>query len=670
MRKYIDGLNESQQQAVLHNEGPLLVLAGAGSGKTRVLTHRIARLVAEKRCGPDGILAVTFTNKAAREMKERIAKLVSPKAAGAMTISTFHSLGAKILRDDGEAIGLGKGFTIMDDHQRQATIKELLRSTSKQNRNKHEELASRISLAKNASLDPEAYGAKNPEDRAGARLYRAYHARLLKRQSVDFDDLLLLPLRLFETNPTILEKYRRRYAYLSIDEFQDTNGVQMKLCRLLAAPANNIMVVGDDDQGIYSWRGANVDNIIHFAGTFKGCVTVILDTNYRSTQQILEGAHAVVAKNRVRKHKQIVAAAGPGEPICCFRADDETEEAEWIGRTIAGHIDRSLYCYKDHALLFRTNAMMRRFEEELRRQRIPYRVQGAMSFFDRREIKDVLAYCRFFANTSDELSLARVLKVPGKGFSPAVLNALEDLAGFRRISLWEAIERHESAVGLNNGQHEAIQRFVDFSHRYLQRFEEQDLAGTLRALLTECGYLSLLEKAHQEDQTAAMRLENIDEIIHGLEVFEQRRKKKASLAGYVQELTLVVNDDPDEDKKPHAGVVLMTLHKAKGLEFPVVFMPNLDDSVIPSPRTIAEGNIAEERRLFYVGMTRARKLLILTYPRTKVFRKKTVEVAPCRFIREIPEQYLDGRLGEKEDAELEAFADDFFAKMRQTFAAE
>ncbi|MFP4418081.1 MAG: ATP-dependent helicase [Chitinivibrionales bacterium] len=673
MSMFIDGLNDRQKEAVLHNDGPLLVLAGAGSGKTRVLTHRIARLVSQKLCRPEQILAVTFTNKAAREMQIRVASLVSRKAAEAMTICTFHSLGVRILREDGEAIGLRKNFSILDDHQRLATLKEIVRSTSRKKNNSkdHEELGTKISLAKNASMEPDQF-AKDPESRAMYRTYKAYRARLLKRQSVDFDDLLLLPLQLFEQHPEILKKYQQRYTFISVDEFQDTNGVQMKLARMLATPKNNLMVVGDDDQGIYSWRGAEIENIIYFSQKFKGCKTVVLDKNYRSTEQILEGAHAVVEKNRKRRKKHITAVAGPGEPIVCYRADDEIEEAEWIARTIKYNVERSLFSYTEHALLFRTNAMMRRFEEEFRRQQIPYFVQGAMSFFDRKEIKDVLAYLRFFANTEDELSLMRVLKVPNKGFTPSVIEKLEDMAGFRRIPLWEAIERHEMVEQLSDAQHRDISSFVDFYKRHSVGFARGELAKTARSVLTESGYLELLKHAHKDDETAEQRIENINEILHGMEIYESKfRKNKPHLDGYIQELTLVVNDNPDdESQKTKRGVIMMTLHKSKGLEFPVVFLANLDDSVMPSPRTIREGNIDEERRLFYVGMTRAQKVLYLTYPHTKVFRKKTINVTPTRFIREIPEKFLDAKLGEKEEAEFQSFADDFFSQMRAKFGSD
>lgn len=670
MTQLTKGLNASQKKAVLHNDGPLLVLAGAGSGKTRVLTHRIARLVAEKRCRPSEILAVTFTNKAAREMQERIAKLVSKKAAEEMTIATFHSFGARILREYGEHIGLHKNFSIIDDTQRKSTLREIMRSSrggGKQSKTENDEFAVRISLAKNASLDPESFAKENPSDRKLNRIYKAYHTRLLKTQSVDFDDLLLLPLRLFQDHPAVLDDCRNKYQYVSIDEFQDTNGVQMKLAKLLAATHRNIMVVGDDDQGIYSWRGAEIENIISFPRRFKGCTTIILDVNYRSTQQILEAAHAVVSRNQKRRKKQIRAAAGEGEQILTYRADDEIEEAEWIARAIQENVRREISGYNGHALLFRTNVMMRRFEEELRRQQIPYQVIGATSFFERREIKDVFAYLRFFSNKQDELSLMRVLKVPNKGVTPTIIEKLEDLAGLRRMSLYDAMERHTSIEKMSDLQHAAVADFVAFVHKYDAGFRKGELSTTLRTMLSECGYLEHLRRASKEDDKPEARLENVEEIIRGLEIYEKRKKSKASLTGYVQELSLTLGDNGREDANSRRGVALMTLHKSKGLEFPIVFLCNLDDATIPSPKAIVEGGIEEERRLFYVGMTRAQRRLYLTWPKTKVVRKRTVEVAHCRFLNEIPVEFLDAAIGEKEDKELEEFSAGFFDQMRKKF---
>jgi superfamily I DNA/RNA helicase len=669
MSDLVSGLNESQREAVLHDSGPLLVLAGAGSGKTRVLTHRIARLVKEKRCKPSQILAVTFTNKAAREMQQRMAELVSAKAAEAMTISTFHSFGVRILREFGSTIGLRKSFTIIGDNDRLSTIRAITRNTGrKSNKTSHENFLTRISLAKNAALDPEQVSQHEPDDPHLEKVYRVYRNMLLKRQSVDFDDLLLLPLRIFEQDSSVLDVCRRRYRYISIDEFQDTNAVQMRLARLLAAPGNNIMAVGDDDQGIYSWRGADIDNIIHFTGAFPGCRTVVLDRNYRSTTQILEGAHAVVSRNTKRKLKHIVAVAGPGEPIMHYRGDDETEEAEWIARTIKDNSERHEYPYSSQALLMRTNAMMRRFEEALRHEKIPYRVHGGTGFYDRKEIRDVLAYLQFFANPDDELSLLRVLKVPNRGITPSTIERLEKLAGGRRMSLWDAFRRYAEVDNLNERQKEAVGRFVEFQRRHSDSFEKGRLSVTLRQMLQECGYIEHLRRAYKEEDTAEARVENVEEIIHGLELHERRRKvENRSLAGYLQELSLTFNDDSKDRESRSSGVVIMTLHKSKGLEFPVVYLCGLDDAVMPSPRAVAEGNIAEERRLFYVGMTRAQKRLYLSWPHTKLYRKKQVVVTPCRFLREIPEEHLDGKLGVQAEAERQAFADDFFSQMRNRF---
>lgn len=671
MIDFTKGLNDSQKKAVLHNEGPLLVLAGAGSGKTRVLTMRIARLVHEKRCKPEDILAVTFTNKAAREMKERVARETSDKIADLMTLCTFHSLGVKILREDGESIGIKKGFTIIDEHEKISTLKSIMRANGVRGLKNEdpEDFASKISLAKNASLDPDQYKSENPEDRKISRVYTSYNSILLKRQTIDFDDLLLMPLQLFTRFPEVLLKYQRRFKYVSIDEFQDTNAVQMKLAIMLAHPENNIMVVGDDDQGIYSWRGAELENILSFSSRFKKCTTVILDKNYRSTHQILAGAHAVVANNRVRKHKEITAVAGDGDPIMHYKGDDEEDEAVWIAEKIAEHNEHTSFAYNDHAILLRTNAMMRRYEEELRKKGIRYKVSGAMSFFERKEIKDIIAYLRFFANHDDELSMTRVLKVPNKGITPSSLEHLDEFAALRKMSLWDAMVRHEGLDKISEGQHAFIGSFVEFITRFDEKFNSGSIYLTVREILKETGYLEHLARAYKDDDTHAIRLENIEELLHGIEQYEHKfRKKKPTLSGYLQEIALATSDEEDDSDKPSKGVTLMTLHKSKGLEFPVVFLAGLDKDYIPSPRAIEEGKIDEERRLFYVGMTRAQKRLFLTYPGTKVFRGKQRNVTPCPFLREIPEEFLDGKIGEKEDQEKIEFIDNFFKQMKEKLA--
>ncbi len=671
MSPFTRGLNESQKRAVCHNEGPLLVLAGAGSGKTRVLTMRIARLVHEKRCAPEEILAVTFTNKAAREMKERVAALTSEKIADRMTLCTFHSLGVRILREDGDAIGLAKSFSIIDEHEKISTLKGIMRANGVRGLKSEDpiEFATRISLAKNGSLDAQEFKKGNPEEGKVARVFSSYSSVMLKRNTVDFDDLLLLPLKIFSGHPGILEKYRQRFAFISIDEFQDTNSVQMKLAALLTHPRNNLMVVGDDDQGIYSWRGADINNIIGFPSSFKECTTVILDKNYRSTRQILEGAHAVVSRNRVRKIKHIDAVAGTGDPIMHYKADDETDEAEWIAEVIDSHHKGNSFAYGDHAILLRTNAMMRRFEEELRRRKVPYKVSGAMSFFDRKEIKDVVAYLRFFANPHDELSMMRVLKVPSKGIAPSTLERLDDLAALRKISMWDAMEKHMDVDTISPDQHGRIALFLELHSRFHCMFETGKISAATRTLLSETGYMDHLSRATREDDNPERRKENVEEIIHGMETYEHRhRRSKPSLSGYLQEIALMASDEDEGDEKgKNRFTTLMTLHKSKGLEFPVVFLAGLDRDYMPSPRAVEEGNIDEERRLFYVGMTRAQKRLYLTYPGTKVFRGKVREVIPCTFLHEIPEEFLDGKIGEREDEEKQAYFDDFFKEMKLKF---
>ncbi len=666
MKDYTSSLDKRQAEAVLHTEGPLLVLAGAGSGKTRVLTHRIARLIGEGHCKATEILALTFTNKAAKEMRQRVSTLTSTYDANKMTICTFHSLGVKILREYGQYLKLNANFTILSDNERTSTLKMIMRSTSKvMAKEDPQEYGNGISLAKNANLSPEQYKEEFPDNRKIARVYAQYEKLLLKRQSVDFDDLLLLPIKLFVKHPKVLEKFRSRFKFISVDEFQDTNTVQMKLTRQIVHPHYNLMVVGDDDQGIYSWRGAEIDNIIHFHRHFKGTHTVILNSNYRSTAQIVDGANAVVAKNHKRKEKTIVSFAGKGEPIVTYKAEDEQTEVEWVVEQIRQFEKLDMFGFGKQSILFRANAHMRRFEEELRSKRIPYKVQGGSSFFDRKEVKDIFAYLNFFGNSDDELSLARVIAVPNKGLAISTMHKVEDLAGMIKGTLWDAFKRYEELPEMAPQQEENITKFVGFCNEYFHRFETQKPSIVLRALIADIGYIEKVKAAYKDQKSLDMRLENVHEIIHSMELFEHRRADEATLTTFLQHMSLRTGEQEEGEAK---GVTLMTLHKSKGLEFPVVFMPILDDTVMPSKRSLEEGNLEEERRLFYVGMTRAERRLFLTFPRTKLVRKKSIEVRECRFLHEIPENCLDGKIGEKQDEEFKEFKEDFFAKMQEQFS--
>ncbi|ERP31682.1 ATP-dependent helicase [Chitinivibrio alkaliphilus] len=665
----LSGLDTHQKKAVLHTEGPLLVLAGAGSGKTRVLTYRICRIVEKKLAKPEEILALTFTNKAAKEMRTRIGRIVGSTAAHRMTIATFHSLGVRILREYGQYIGLKGDFKILSDHERIAQLKKAMRHSGKTiARGKPQDYGVAISLAKNDHLHAHTFDALTPEERKTAKVYTNYTKLLQKQQTVDFDDLLLLPLRLFHEHPHVRDAFRQRYRYISIDEFQDTNTVQMKLARIMAEPHGNIMAVGDDDQGIYSWRGAKITNILRFPYLFAGCNTIYLTTNYRSSEEIVQGAQGVVQKNRERKAKTIISHRGSHDPIVTYRGDDEDDEVQWVVDQVYEFHRTGQYCYDQQALLFRTNAHMRRFEEELRLRRIPYHIHGGTSFFDRKEVKDILAYLHFFNNQEDELSLQRVLKVPDRGISAASLKAAEELCIERSCSLWETFLRPRDIHGLQGMQCEKIGEFASFAQPYITAFQKgENLAGLLDKLLNHIQYRETVRKIYGKEKSLEPRLANIDELCHAMDQYVYTAKKKGSsptLGEFLQHFTIIKGQETDQG----SGLTLLTLHKSKGLEFPVVFMVLLDDAVIPSPKALEGGGLEEERRLFYVGMTRAMEKLFLTYPKSKVFRNKSLEVRESRFIHEIPLEYLDAPPGEKEEEEFQEFSQNFFKEMQEKFS--
>jgi len=664
MPSLLRGLNESQKSAVLHTVGPLLVLAGAGSGKTRVLTTRIARLVREKKAAPQHIVALTFTNKAATEMKQRVSTMIAQDQAQKLFVGTFHSFGLRILRDFYAEAGLDPQFSIADEHIRKSILKESMRVCTKAVRDKKPEFfATRISLGKNEGLTDEQlcdYQAQSPSEK---KVVRGYLSRMRKMNLLDFDDLLQLPLRLLQSNVMVRNQLQNATKFLCIDEYQDTNVVQMNIARIVAWPQNNLMVVGDDDQSIYSWRGAKVQNILQFEKHYPDATKIVLNYNYRSTPEILGAAFGVVERNKSRSEKKVVAAKTAGEPIMHFRGDDENEECQWVAQSIVDNQKSQAFYLREQALLFRTNMSMRRFEEELRARNIPYKIIGAMSFFDSKEIKDVLSYMRFFANHRDELSLLRMIKVPDRSITAATIRKCEELASLRGISLFEALQRAEHAPeGMRTSSIEACHSFCDWVQRSDEAIKRHVAEGFEQAI-TEAQYLGALKKAYRNDPTLETRVENVQELLRGLHVYI-KRKPGATLTTYLNEMMLSSDNNQQKNDKKEA-VTLMTYHKAKGLEFPCVFLVGLDNEIIPSPRSVAEGNIEEERRLFYVGMTRAERRLILTYPKTKLFRGKDKEVVPTQFLFEIPPQFLDGPLGQKEDQQREEFLDDFFETMQQ-----
>ncbi|MCL2845607.1 MAG: ATP-dependent helicase [Chitinivibrionia bacterium] len=705
-------LDERQKEAVLHTHGPLLILAGAGSGKTRVLTSRTERLIKEKIAKPEEILALTFTNKAAKEMKERISKAVGEDAAERMTVGTFHSLGVKILREYGKHLNLHENFTILSENDQISTIKTAVRDigTKKLAEIPPEDLLREISNAKNAGIYPEDLK-NDPEKKSVAKLYELYCKILNKRKSVDFDDLLLLPLKLFSQKEDVLQKFRSKYKFVSVDEFQDTNSVQLKLVRMIAEPHNNLMVVGDDDQGIYSWRGAEIKNILNFA-TVLHAKTVVLNRNYRSSQQIVDGANAMVCKNVRRKTKDIVSVIGKGEPICAYKAHDEDDEVKFVvdkvkeftGANGAEHLtdisdmdDETKLAFKrikeitaanlagerqtsvkyennEIALLFRTNLLMRRFEDGFRKAGIPYIIHGGKSFYDRREVKDIFSYLSFFANKFDELSLLRTVQVPNKGITASTISAIEEQAGQKKLSLWDSFEACAegkeiagAALRINVVQSENLKNYVKFMQKYAKKFSEggQRLSKTLREMIDELKYVDMLKKTEEDEKKLEFRLESIEEIVKMLENYEAGKGNFATLGAFLQNISLAWGDKSSEFTKK--SVVFMTMHKSKGLEFPVVFIPILEDGLVPSKKSLDEGKIEEERRLFYVSMTRAKERLFLSFSRFKQVRNRAVEIKPCRFLDEIPVECLDGKIGEKQDEEYKLILDEMFKKAQANF---
>ncbi|MGG4012060.1 DNA helicase PcrA [Bacillus smithii] len=645
--KLLSGLNKEQQEAVKTTEGPLLIMAGAGSGKTRVLTHRIAYLMVEKAVNPYNILAITFTNKAAREMKERVGQLMGG-AAEEVWISTFHSMCVRILRRDIDRIGFNRNFTILDTTDQQSVIKGILKDKNLDPKKfDPRAILGTISSLKNELIDPESYSKQvgSYYERIVSEVYEEYQKRLRKNQSLDFDDLIMTTIHLFQRVPDVLEYYQRKFQYIHVDEYQDTNRAQYLLVKLLASRFQNLCVVGDSDQSIYRWRGADISNILSFEKDYPNARVILLEQNYRSTKRILQAANEVIKNNYNRKPKKLWTENPEGKKIVYFRAENEQAEAQFVAGKIKELVESGKRQLSDFAILYRTNAQSRVVEEVLMKSNIDYTIVGGIKFYDRKEIKDILAYLRLIANPDDDISLLRVINVPKRGIGSTSMDKIARYAQENDLSLFQALEEADF-IGLSPKITKAVLEFRDLIKGYTQMQEYLSVTELVEEVLDKSGYRDMLKAEKTLD--AQSRLENIDEFLSVTKGFEENSEDK-SLIAFLTDLALVADIDRlDEEDNNQQAVVLMTLHSAKGLEFPVVFLIGMEEGVFPHSRSLMdEEEMEEERRLAYVGITRAEEELYLTNAQMRTLYGRTNLNPVSRFIQEIPEDLLDEVVIEK-----------------------
>ena len=668
-------LNPEQLAAVKQTEGALLVLAGAGSGKTGVITYRIAHLILNLKVPPDRILAVTFTNKASKEMKERVEQIVGRKRCKGIVLSTFHSLGVRVLKRDIERLGYKKNFSIYSTADQVGLVRQIVREVNTdQKKYDAESIIWRISGAKNKLIPPERFvpSPSDDIDMMAALVYPRYQSALKAFNAIDFDDIIMLTAELLQHHPEVLAHWQERFGYIMVDEYQDTNSSQYLLVNLLAAGCGNLCVVGDDDQSIYGWRGADVGNILDFEKDFKGCRTIKLEQNYRSTGNILEAANNLIGNNKVRKAKKLWTAAGDGPPIdLCVVQDDEEEATGVVERIQLERFKRDIP-YSDFAILYRTNAQSRAFEEQLRFEDIPYVLIGGTQFFERKEVKDTIAYLRVIGNPLDEVALLRIVNFPKRGIGDSTVIRINQWSLEKECPLFEAFGRVGEIEGISEGIREKVHGF----HRTLLDAaagfrEEGDLAGKGKALFEKLQIEEEIFRTIDDAKAARRKVENVEQIVNSMAAYEER-VPQATLGGFLEKVSLMDEDRfSGKDKKDHGkdAVTLMSLHSSKGLEFPFVFLVGMEDEILPHKRAIYEDfTVDEERRLCYVGITRARQQLVMT--RT-LFRKKygkLQERIPSRFLEEIPAGVLNvmqsGLAKEVPPEEEEKSAESFFAKMK------
>ncbi|HEO2100566.1 TPA: DNA helicase PcrA [Streptococcus agalactiae] len=644
MNPLIIGMNDKQAEAVQTTDGPLLIMAGAGSGKTRVLTHRIAYLIDEKYVNPWNILAITFTNKAAREMRERAIAL-NPATQDTL-IATFHSMCVRILRREADYIGYNRNFTIVDPGEQRTLMKRIIKQLNLDTKKWNERsILGTISNAKNDLLDEIAY-----EKQAGdmytqviAKCYKAYQEELRRSEAMDFDDLIMMTLRLFDQNKDVLAYYQQRYQYIHVDEYQDTNHAQYQLVKLLASRFKNICVVGDADQSIYGWRGADMQNILDFEKDYPQAKVVLLEENYRSTKKILQAANNVINHNKNRRPKKLWTQNDEGEQIVYHRANNEQEEAVFVASTIDNIVREQGKNFKDFAVLYRTNAQSRTIEEALLKSNIPYTMVGGTKFYSRKEIRDVIAYLNILANTSDNISFERIVNEPKRGVGPGTLEKIRSFAYEQNMSLLDA----SSNVMMSPLKGKAAQAVWDLANLILtlrSKLDSLTVTEITENLLDKTGYLEALQVQNTLESQA--RIENIEEFLSVTKNFDDNPEITVEGETGLDRLSRFLNDlaliaDTDDSTTETAEVTLMTLHAAKGLEFPVVFLIGMEEGVFPLSRAIEDADeLEEERRLAYVGITRAEQILFLTNANTRTLFGKTSYNRPTRFIREIDDELI------------------------------
>ena len=665
-----DTLNEQQQQGVFTTEGPVLILAGAGSGKTRVLTHRTAYLIEEKGVNPYNIMAITFTNKAAGEMRERIDDMVG-YGSESIWVATFHSTCVRILRRYINRLGYDTNFTIYDADDQKTLMKDICKRLEIDTKLYKEKMfLSVISSAKDELIDPiefETRAAGDYAKRRQAEVYKEYQKVLKQNNALDFDDLLFKTVELFKLDKEVLSSYQERFRYIMVDEYQDTNTAQFELIRLLASKYKNLCVVGDDDQSIYKFRGANIYNILNFEKHFPDATVIKLEQNYRSTQNILDAANGVIANNIGRKDKALWTDNGAGEKIHFEQLETGYEEADFVARDIASKVRKGEYTYKDSAILYRTNAQSRLFEERFIVSNIPYKIVGGVNFYSRKEVKDILAYLKTIDNGKDDLAVKRIINVPKRGIGATSINKVTNYAMENDLDFYTALRLAGDIPGIGKAA-EKIRPFVFFIQSMRAKLENgYTLTQLILDIIETTGYVEELEAEGTEEAQA--RIENIDELISKISSYEEG-EEHPTLSGFLEEVALVADIDSLDENSDY--VVLMTLHSAKGLEFPNVYLAGMEDGLFPSYMSITSDNatneLEEERRLAYVGITRAKERLTITAARSRMIRGETQFNRVSRFVKEIPRHLIGGEIYEPKTME-EPVEDNAYQRARKAFRA-